>query len=39
MNDMNSPLYGADDYLDKPFEFADLEDAHRQADREASAAK
>jgi DNA-binding response OmpR family regulator len=25
MNDMNSPLYGADDYLDKPFEFADLE--------------
>jgi DNA-binding response OmpR family regulator len=25
MNDMNSPLYGADDYLDKPFEFNDLE--------------
>jgi DNA-binding response OmpR family regulator len=25
MNDMNSPLYGADDYIDKPFEFADLE--------------
>jgi DNA-binding response OmpR family regulator len=25
MNDMNSPLYGADDYLDKPFEFAELE--------------
>jgi DNA-binding response OmpR family regulator len=25
MNDMNSPLYGADDYIDKPFEFAVLE--------------
>jgi len=25
MNDMNSPLYGADDYIDKPFEFNDLE--------------
>jgi DNA-binding response OmpR family regulator len=25
MNDMNSPLYGADDYIDKPFEFSDLE--------------
>jgi len=25
MNDMNSPLYGADDYIDKPFEFAELE--------------
>jgi DNA-binding response OmpR family regulator len=25
MNDMNSPLYGADDYLDKPFEFVELD--------------
>jgi DNA-binding response OmpR family regulator len=25
MNEMTSPLYGADAYLDKPFEFADLE--------------
>ncbi len=25
MNELSSPLYGADDYLDKPFEFADLE--------------
>src|SRR5262245_15886149 len=25
MNEMTSPLYGADDYLDKPFEFAELE--------------
>jgi DNA-binding response OmpR family regulator len=25
MNEMTSPLYGADDYVDKPFEFADLE--------------
>jgi DNA-binding response OmpR family regulator len=25
MNEMNSPLFGADAYLDKPFEFADLE--------------
>jgi DNA-binding response OmpR family regulator len=24
MNEMTSPLYGADDYIDKPFEFADL---------------
>jgi DNA-binding response OmpR family regulator len=25
MNEMTSPLYGADAYLDKPFEFTDLE--------------
>lgn len=25
LNEMTSPLYGADDYLDKPFDFADLE--------------
>jgi DNA-binding response OmpR family regulator len=25
MNEMTSPLYGADEYIDKPFEFADLE--------------
>ena len=25
INEMTSPLYGADDYLDKPFEFSDLE--------------
>jgi DNA-binding response OmpR family regulator len=25
MNEMNSPLFGADAYLDKPFEFADLD--------------
>lgn len=25
MNEMTSPLYGADEYLDKPFEFSDLE--------------
>jgi len=25
MNEMTSPLYGADDYLDKPFEFAELD--------------
>jgi DNA-binding response OmpR family regulator len=25
MNEMNSPLFGADAYLDKPFEFAELE--------------
>jgi CheY-like chemotaxis protein len=25
INEMTSPLYGADEYLDKPFEFADLE--------------
>ena len=25
MNEMTSPLYGADAYLDKPFEFAELE--------------
>jgi len=26
LNEMTSPLYGADDYLDKPFDFADLDD-------------
>jgi DNA-binding response OmpR family regulator len=25
MNEMTSPLYGADDFVDKPFDFADLE--------------
>lgn len=25
LNEMTSPLYGADDYLDKPFEFTDLQ--------------
>ena len=25
VNEMTSPLYGADDYVDKPFDFADLE--------------
>jgi DNA-binding response OmpR family regulator len=25
MNEMTSPLYGADEFVDKPFEFADLE--------------
>lgn len=30
MNEMTSPLYGADDYLDKPFDFAEL-DAKIQA--------
>ena len=25
INEMTSPLYGADDYIDKPFEFSDLE--------------
>lgn len=25
LNEMTSPLYGADDYLDKPFDLADLE--------------
>jgi DNA-binding response OmpR family regulator len=26
VNEMTSPLYGADDYVDKPFEFAELEE-------------
>jgi DNA-binding response OmpR family regulator len=26
LNEMTSPLYGADEYLDKPFEFGDLDD-------------
>ena len=25
INEMTSPLYGADEYVDKPFEFSDLE--------------
>jgi DNA-binding response OmpR family regulator len=25
VNEMTSPLYGADEYVDKPFEFSDLE--------------
>ena len=25
INEMTSPLYGADDHIDKPFEFSDLE--------------
>jgi DNA-binding response OmpR family regulator len=25
INELTSPLYGADEYVDKPFEFADLE--------------
>lgn len=25
VNELTSPLYGADDYIDKPFEFAELE--------------
>jgi len=25
INEMTSPLYGADEFIDKPFEFADLE--------------
>jgi DNA-binding response OmpR family regulator len=25
MNEMTSPLYGADDFIDKPFEFAELD--------------
>jgi len=34
MNDMNSPLYGADDYLDKPFEFEKLEPASNSSVRQ-----
>lgn len=26
LNEMTSPLYGADEYLDKPFEFRDLDE-------------
>ena len=30
LNEMTSPLYGADEYLDKPFEFHDLDDRIRK---------
>ncbi|MFO0660033.1 MAG: response regulator [Polyangiaceae bacterium] len=30
MNEMNSPIFGADAYLDKPFEFADLDRTIRE---------
>jgi DNA-binding response OmpR family regulator len=30
LNEMTSPLYGADDYLDKPFDFGDLDDKIKQ---------
>jgi DNA-binding response OmpR family regulator len=30
LNEMTSPLYGADEYLDKPFEFKDLDALIRQ---------
>ena len=30
LNEMTSPLYGADAYLDKPFEFADLDELIRR---------
>ena len=26
LNEMTSPLYGADEYLDKPFDFDDLDE-------------
>ncbi|MCA9672998.1 MAG: response regulator [Myxococcales bacterium] len=29
INEMTSPLYGADEFIDKPFEFADLENKIR----------
>ncbi|MEM9192381.1 MAG: response regulator [Myxococcota bacterium] len=31
LNEMTSPLYGADEYLDKPFEFGELEAKIRHA--------
>lgn len=31
LNEMTSPLYGADEYLDKPFEFGDLDDRIQSA--------
>lgn len=30
INEMTSPLYGADEYVDKPFDFADLESRIRR---------
>src|SRR5437764_517973 len=30
MNEMTSPLYGVDEYIDKPFDFADLESRIRK---------
>jgi DNA-binding response OmpR family regulator len=29
LNEMTSPLYGADDHLDKPFDFEELEERVR----------
>lgn len=31
LNEMTSPLYGADDYLDKPFDFDELTEKVREA--------
>jgi DNA-binding response OmpR family regulator len=43
INEMTSPLYGADEYVDKPFDFADLEsrirrvlDAKKESKRQPS---
>jgi DNA-binding response OmpR family regulator len=30
MNEMTSPLYGVDEYIDKPFDFTDLEERLRK---------
>ena len=38
LNEMTSPLYGADDYLDKPFDFSDLDAKIRSVLRERHAA-
>jgi DNA-binding response OmpR family regulator len=37
LNEMTSPLYGADAYLDKPFELTDLDDAVTKVLAERSA--
>ena len=34
LNEMTSPLYGADDFLDKPFDFSDLDAKIRSVLRE-----